>query len=105
MPLASRPLVATASLIAASLLAACGSDNPAAPIIQPGAADITQDITTNRTLYKDTTYTLKGFIHVTDGATLTIQPGTKILGDYNTLGSSLFVMRGAKIMAQGTAAE
>src|SRR4029079_10082168 len=57
----------------------------------------------SRTLYADTVYTLKGFIHVANGATLTIQPGTKILGDYNTLASSLFIMRGAKIDAQGTA--
>ena len=45
-------------------------------------------------------YTLKGFIHVANGATLTIQPGTKIQGDFNTLGSSLFILRGAKIDAQ-----
>src|SRR5689334_6310517 len=68
------------------------------------AADITTDITASRTLYADTVYTLKGFIHVTNGATLTIQPGTKIQGDYNTLASSLFIMRGAKIQAVGTAA-
>jgi hypothetical protein len=68
-----------------------------------GAADITADITADRTLYSDTTYTLKGFIHVANGATLTIQPGTLIQGDYNTLGSSLFVLRGAKINAVGTA--
>jgi hypothetical protein len=67
------------------------------------AADITSDITTNRTLYADTTYTLKGFIHVANGATLTIQPGTTIKGDFNTLGSSLFILRGAKINAVGTA--
>lgn len=67
------------------------------------AADITTDITTNRTLYADTVYTLKGFIHVANGATLTIQPGTRIQGDFNTLGSSLFVLRGAKIQAVGTA--
>ena len=66
-------------------------------------ADITTDITANRTLSADTVYTLKGFIHVTNGATLTIPPGTKILGDFNTLGSSLFIMRGAKINAVGTA--
>lgn len=66
-------------------------------------ADITTDITASRTLYADTVYTLKGFIHVTNGATLTIQPGTKIQGDYNTLASSLFIMRGAKIQAVGTA--
>ena len=67
------------------------------------SADITTDITASRTLYADTVYTLKGFIHVTNGATLTIQPGTKIQGDYNTLASSLFIMRGAKIQAVGTA--
>lgn len=65
-------------------------------------ADITTDITVNRTLYADTVYTLKGFIHVANGATLTIQAGTRILGDFNTLGSSLFVLRGAKIDARGT---
>ena len=68
-----------------------------------GVADITGDITANRTLYAETTYTIKGFIHVTNGATLTIRPGTTIKGDYNTLGSSLFIMRGAKIQALGTA--
>lgn len=67
------------------------------------AADIMADITANRTLYADTTYTLKGFIHVANGATLTIQPGTTIKGDFNTLGSSLMVLRGAKIQAVGTA--
>jgi hypothetical protein len=71
--------------------------------IQNANADITTDITTSRTLYADTVYTLKGFIHVANGATLTIQPGTKIQGDYNTLASSLFILRGAKIQAVGTA--
>lgn len=66
------------------------------------AADITTDITANRTLFADTTYTLKGFIHVANGATLTIQPGTTIKGDFNTLGSCLMVLRGAKIQAVGT---
>lgn len=69
------------------------------------AAEITTDITASRTLYADTVYTLKGFIHVANGATLTIQPGTKIVGDYNTVGSSLFILRGAKIQAVGTAAD
>jgi hypothetical protein len=67
------------------------------------AADISADITANRTLYADTAYTLKGFIHVANGATLTIQPGTTIKGDYTILGSSLMVLRGAKIQAVGTA--
>ncbi|HEX8848653.1 MAG TPA: hypothetical protein VF761_03885 [Gemmatimonadaceae bacterium] len=93
------------SALAAAALAACSSDNGTnpPPTVQAGAANITQDITSNRTFHAETTYTLKGFIHVTNGATLTIQPGTKILGDYATLGSSLWIMRGAKIQAVGTA--
>ena len=74
------------------------------PAEGPKVATISADIVTNRTLYADTVYTLRGFIHVANGATLTIQPGTRILGDYDALGSSLFVLRGAKIMACGTAA-
>jgi len=72
----------------------------------PGNASLTidQDITTNRTLSVDTAYTISGFVHVLNGATLTIQPGTIIKGDYNVLGSSLMIMRGAKINAVGTAA-
>ena len=72
----------------------------------PGTAagTINANITASRTLYADTTYTLSGFIQVANGATLTIQPGTKILGDFATTGSSLFVTRGAKLDAQGTAA-
>ncbi len=68
------------------------------------AADIITDITASRTLFADTVYTLKGFIHVGNGATLTIQPGTKIQGDFNTLGSNLMILKGAKIQAVGTAA-
>jgi hypothetical protein len=60
------------------------------------------DITTNRTFTADKSYIIRGFVHVTQGATLTIQPGTTIKGDYATEGSSLFVLRGAKIVAVGT---
>jgi hypothetical protein len=69
------------------------------------AGVISGNITANRTLYADTLYTLLGFIQVTNGATLTIQPGTRIRGDTTpaNIGSSLFITRGAKIDAQGTA--
>lgn len=67
------------------------------------AAELSTDITANRTLFADTAYTLKGFVHVANGATLTIQPGTIIKGDFNTLGSSLWILRGARIEAVGRA--
>lgn len=70
----------------------------------PKTATITGDITASRTLFADTVYTISGFVHVANGATLTIQPGTRVLGDQAVLGSSLFILRGARIMANGTAA-
>src|SRR5688572_16736230 len=74
--------------------------------VQPGQTiEVTQDITTSQTWTKNNTYVLKGFIHVANAATLTIEAGTRIVGDFNTLGSSLFVLRGAKINAIGTATE
>ena len=92
-------------LLAGALVLACSEADPLGPdeTIPPGAAMITTDITTNRLFHAETTYTLSGFIKVANGATLTIQPGTKIVGDYDVPGSSLFVLRGAKINAVGTA--
>lgn len=64
---------------------------------------VTTDITTNTTWTADKVYRLVGFRKVANGATLTIQAGTRVIGDYDALGSSLFVLRGAKIRAMGTA--
>ncbi len=65
--------------------------------------DVTINITTNTTWTADKVWRLKGFRKVANGATLTIEAGTTIIGDYATLGSSLFVLRGARIVAIGTA--
>lgn len=70
----------------------------------PKARKVTGNITSNQTWFADTVYTLSGFIKVQSGATLTIQPGTTIVGDIAVAGSSLWILRGAKIMAEGTAA-
>jgi hypothetical protein len=67
-----------------------------------GEQAVQGDITTNTTWTADKTYLIQGFVHVTNNATLTIEPGTTIKGDYATEGSSLFVLRGAKIVAVGT---
>lgn len=58
------------------------------------------DITANTRFHADTVYTLGGFVHVTSGATLSIDAGTVIQGLPQ---SALFIMRGAKIRAVGTA--
>lgn len=69
------------------------------------AATIAGNVTANRTLYADTVYTLSGYVKVQSGVTLTIQAGTRIVGDTTVLGSSLWILRGARIDAQGTATE
>ena len=98
MPLPSRHIRGALALSALAF-AACGDDddNGVQPI-PAGAAEIAADITTDRTFYAETTYKLKTFVHVANGATLTIRPGTRIEG---SLGSALFVLRGARIMAEG----
>ncbi|MFO0550593.1 MAG: hypothetical protein U0271_19520 [Polyangiaceae bacterium] len=58
----------------------------------------------DRTLSKDTKWVLKGVVSVPDGVTLTIEPGTTIVGDKASLGT-LVVQRGGKLDAEGTADE
>lgn len=71
---------------------------PAATITIPAGA-----ITANTTWTSNNTYLLNGWVYLKSGVTLTIQPGTIIRGDYVNKGS-LIVERGARLIAQGTAA-
>jgi hypothetical protein len=71
------------------------------------AADVTVtgDIATNTTWTADNTYILDKPIFVTDGAVLTIEPGTLILGEEDTVEGtfgSLVVTRGSQLIAEGT---
>lgn len=50
------------------------------------------------------TYTLKGWVYVADGATLTIEAGTVIKGDKQTK-AALIVEPGGKLIAQGSQTE
>jgi hypothetical protein len=59
------------------------------------------DINKDTKLYKKDVYLLMGNVFVTDSATLTIEPGTVILGDVKTKGS-LTIADGSKIIAEGT---
>ncbi|WP_033958754.1 hypothetical protein [Psychroserpens jangbogonensis] len=58
-------------------------------------------ITRDTKLYKSDTYLLLGDVFVTDSTTLTIEPGTIIIGDFVTKGS-LTITNGSKIVANGT---
>lgn len=61
-------------------------------------------ISNNITLTNDKTYRIKGFNYVKNGATVSIQAGTIITGDYGTKGTLIFE-RGSKIFANGTAGQ
>jgi len=102
------------SLIGLNLFTACkkcdendpNSECYVPPIVssQKGNANLEGEISGSRTLSADTTYLLKGFVYVTDGATLTIPAGTIIKGDKASK-ATLIIERGGKIMAQGTQAK
>lgn len=59
------------------------------------------NITKDTKLNKKDVYLLLGDVFVTDSTTLTIEPGTVILGDFKSKGS-LTISRGSKIIAEGT---
>ena len=61
---------------------------------------LTGNITKDTKLYKKDTYLLLGNVFVVDSTTLTIEPGTVIIGDFETKGS-LTIAKGATIMAEG----
>ena len=58
-------------------------------------------ITANRTLKAEHTYKLRGLVYVTNGAILTIEPGTKVVGE-NGKNGGLIITRSSKIIADGT---
>jgi hypothetical protein len=62
-------------------------------------------LTTLRTLTADTSYVLSGFYKVRSGGTLKINPGVTVVGDTLVGGSSLWILQGGKIDAQGTATQ
>lgn len=59
-------------------------------------------ITENKLLKANFTYKLRGLVYVTNGAILTIEPGTKIVGEKGKQGG-LVITRSSKIIADGTA--
>lgn len=103
------PFIAIAlALVAAS----CSSDDGGAviPVDDTGtpAVDVrlSGQITSDMTLTSDVIWELEGRVTVTNGATLTIEPGTiiKAFAGTGANASTLIVARGAQINAVGTAA-
>lgn len=58
------------------------------------------NISVNTKLLKKNIYVLQGNVYVTNNAVLTIEPGTLIIGDFETKGT-LIVTKGASIIADG----
>ena len=73
-----------------------------APINIPTSTTLSGNINTTTTLTADKVWTLKGYVYVTDGAKLIIQPGTTIVSDIAEKGA-LCIERGAQLIAEGTA--
>lgn len=70
---------------------------------EPAQRVLSGDITADKALTNDGVWELNGYVYVKDGATLTIPAGTIIKSSQDNKGA-LIIERGAKIMAQGTAA-
>ncbi len=59
-------------------------------------------LTENKTLTADKVWSLKGYVYIPQGITLTVEPGTKVISDVSEKGA-LCVEKGGKIIADGTA--
>jgi hypothetical protein len=93
-------------LFASLTMFACSKDlgGEVTPINVPSSTTLTGNITATTTLTSDKEWVLKGYVYVTDGAKLIIQPGTIIKSDISEKGA-LCIERGAQIVAEGTAAK
>ena len=81
---------------------ACGDDddlvNVEPPVEETQDVILEGEITSDMTLKAADNNLLRGFVYVTDGVTLTIEPGTVIKGEKSSKGS-LIVERGGKLIA------
>lgn len=102
-------LLAVLATATTASLSSCEDNNdngpdttaPSGPTDTAGRVILSGNISADRTLKASEKYLLQGYVYVTSGVTLTIEPGTKIFGDQVTKGA-LIVSRGGKIMAEGT---
>lgn len=85
-------------------LASCSTyDDPVIP--EPEPSVLQGSITSNLTLKSGNSYTLNGELLVKEGATLNIEPGVKIVAQYDDRVDYILIEQGAKINAEGTASD
>ena len=104
----SISILATALFIGVLGVSCSSNDDPIVvpPAPGPPMAEAAVELTGNletQTLVSSKKYLIKGQVFVRDTKTLTIEAGTIIMGDKATKGT-LIIDRGAKIIANGTAA-
>ncbi len=89
-----------------AILASCGKDDNKNNNNNNGGGTtndhiLSGDVTANKSLSNDKPWTLKGYVYVKSGATLTIPAGTIVKSDVVDKGA-IIVEPGGKIMAEGT---
>jgi hypothetical protein len=77
--------------------------NPTGPTTPTGSTiTLEGKINKDTTLRAGNTYILKGLVYMVNNATMTIEPGTVIKGQYTDPVGGLVITRGAKLDARGT---
>lgn len=71
--------------------------------VDPGTDNVISGTISSSRFYAKGTYTLKGYVYVTEGATLTFEAGSIVKSDITEKGA-LIIERGAKLIADGKAA-
>ena len=94
----------TLALIAGMFVFTSCSNNDDDPVIEePDNSVLQGSIVSDLTLKSGNTYTLNGEFLVKEGATLNIEPGVKIVAQYDDRVDYILIEQGAKINALGTA--
>jgi hypothetical protein len=98
--------IAALAVLIPNVIMSCDSDdkNNDENITEGDSIVISDSIVGNVTWEAKNQYYLKGFVYVTNGSVLNIEPGTIIKGDKETK-ATLVIERGAKIYAAGTETE
>lgn len=83
-------------------LNSCSSSDDPTPVTPPATGEITGTFTANKT-YAYGNYTLKGIVKINSGVTVTFEAGSTITIDKATGDNALVVLKGGKLITQGTA--
>lgn len=81
-----------------------GCPDFATEVAQPGSCAVGGPVETDITLTNEILWFIQGQLTVEDGASLTIEPGTELVGGTAGDTDTLIVRQGGKIFAEGTAA-